>query len=62
MKKTWRKRMTKFDEAIKLQREIDELKKHKILIGIDDKLKQLDSLGYEYMKHNMTSSIRKKRK
>jgi len=54
--------MTEFDKAIKLQREIDELKKHKILIGIDDKLKQLDSLGYEYMKHNMTSSIRKKRK
>ncbi len=62
MKKTWRKRMTEFDKAIKLQREIDELKKHNILIGIDDKLKQLDSLGYEYMEHNMTSSIRKKRK
>jgi hypothetical protein len=62
MKKTWRKIMTEFSRAIKLQREIDELKKHKMLIGIDEKLKELDSLGYEYMEHNMTSSIRKKRK
>jgi len=54
--------MTEFSKAIKLQREIDELKKHNILIGIDEKIKELDSLGYEYMEYNMTSSIRKKRK
>ncbi len=54
--------MTEFSKAIKLQREIDELKKHNILIGIDEKIKELDSLGYEYMYYNMASSIRKKRK
>lgn len=54
--------MSEFDKAIKLQKEIDELKKHNILIGVDEKMKELDKLGFEYMEYNMTSSIRRKRK
>ena len=63
--------MSEFDEAIKLQKRIDELKvgynrtlkegaiDQEYLIKIAEKVEELEKLGYEYMKHNMTSSIRK---
>ena len=54
--------MDEYIKAIKLQKEIDELKKHNILIGVEEKIKELDKLGFEYMEYNMSSSIRRKRK
>ena len=54
--------MSKSEKALEIHKKIQELSKHKMLIGKDVLIEKLNELGYEYMEFNSISSIRKKRK
>ena len=55
-------RYYKSKEALEIHRQLQELTKHKMLIGKDVLIEKLDKLGYDYMEYNNISSIRRKRK